>query len=32
MVSRAINDKFDAWQHKKLNFPRPKDSENYDAP
>ena len=29
---RAINDKIDSWWLKELNFPRPKDSENYDAP
>ena len=32
MVSRAVNDKFDSWQLKELNFPRSKDSENYEAP
>ena len=32
MVSRAVIDKFDLWLLKKLNFPRPKDLENYDAP
>ena len=32
MVSRAINDRFDSWYLKDLNFPRPKDSGNYDAP
>ena len=32
MVTRAINDKFDSWQLKELNFFCPKDSENYDAP
>ena len=31
MVSRAINDKFDSRLLKELNFPRPKDSEIYDA-
>ena len=31
MVSRAINDKFDLW-YKELNFPRPKDSKNYENP
>ena len=31
MVSRAINDKFDAWYRKELNFPSLKDSENYGA-
>ena len=32
MVTRAINDKFDSWYLKGLLFPRPKESENYDAP
>ena len=32
MVSHAINDKFDSSLRKELNFPRPKDSENYDVP
>ena len=31
MVSRAVNDKFDSWKLKDLNFPRSKDTENYDA-
>ena len=32
MVSRAINDIFDSWYFRELNFPRPKDQENYGAP
>ena len=32
MVSCAFNDKLDSWQLKELTFPRPKESENYDAP
>ena len=32
MVSHAINDKFDLWQLKELNFHLSKDLENYDAP
>ena len=29
MASCVINDKFDSWQLKELNFPCPKNSENY---
>ena len=32
MVPCAINNKFDSWQLKELNFYGPKDSESYDAP
>ena len=32
MVSRAINYKFDSSYFKEQEFPRQKDSENYDAP
>ena len=32
MISHAINNKFDFWWLKKLNFSCPKDSKNYDTP
>ena len=32
MASHAINDKFDSRQSTKLDFPRLKDSENWNTP